>query len=169
MKETKTIYKLFWVWDFEKEEKWLNEMAMQGWALAAVVLCRYTFERCEPEEYTIRLEMHDYDTDYISFMEEIGAEYVGSLMKWKYFRRRSEYGSFDLFSDIDSRIEHLSRIHRTLLLIGIGNLMIGIGNSLNPRITLGWINLLCATLLMYGCGRIKGKLEYLENERITHE
>lgn len=169
MKETKTIYKLFWVWDFEKEEKWLNEMAMQGWALTAVCLCRYTFERCEPEEYTIRLEMHDYDTDYISFMEEIGAEYVGSLMKWKYFRRRSEYGTFDLFSDIDSRIEHLSRIHRTLLLIGVGNLMIGIGNSLNPRITLGWINLLCATLLMYGCGRIKGKLEYLENERITHE
>ena len=27
MKEKKTVFKLFFVWDFEKEERWLNEMA----------------------------------------------------------------------------------------------------------------------------------------------
>ena len=25
MKEKKTVFKLFFVWDFEKEERWLNE------------------------------------------------------------------------------------------------------------------------------------------------
>ena len=27
MSETKTLHKWFWVWEFEKEERWLNEMA----------------------------------------------------------------------------------------------------------------------------------------------
>ena len=34
---------------------------------------------------------------------------------------------------------------------------------------LGWINLLCATLLMYALGRIHGKKEALEKERALHE
>ena len=33
MSERKTIHRVFWEWDFEKEERWLNEMAMNGWAL----------------------------------------------------------------------------------------------------------------------------------------
>ena len=24
MSETKTLHKLFWIWEFEKEERWLN-------------------------------------------------------------------------------------------------------------------------------------------------
>ena len=30
MREKKTVFKLFFVWDFEKEERWLNEMAQEG-------------------------------------------------------------------------------------------------------------------------------------------
>lgn len=77
MAERKTIYKLWFVWDYDKEEKWLNEMARQGWTLVSVGFLRFTFERCEPEEYIIRLEMRIADDDYISFMEETGAEYIG--------------------------------------------------------------------------------------------
>ena len=33
MSERKTIRKIFLAWDFEKEERWLNEMAEAGWAL----------------------------------------------------------------------------------------------------------------------------------------
>lgn len=39
-----TIRKLFWVWDFDKEEKWLNEMAAKGLSLVAVGFCKYEFE-----------------------------------------------------------------------------------------------------------------------------
>ena len=55
MAEIKTIRKWFWVWDFEKEERWLNDMAESGWALVSVGFCRYSFERCEPGEYIVRL------------------------------------------------------------------------------------------------------------------
>ena len=32
-----------------------------------------------------------------------------------------------------------------------------------------WLNLLCATLLAYGLGRIRGKQDTLEEERALHE
>ena len=42
---TKTVWKWYFVWDFEKEEEWLNEMAEQGWILSSVGWCRYTFTK----------------------------------------------------------------------------------------------------------------------------
>ena len=168
MSDRMTVRKWFWAWDYEKEEKWLNEMAMQGWALTSVGFCKYSFKRSEPGEYIIRTELRDHDDAYISFMEDTGAEYIGRVVKWIYFRRKSELGAFDIFSDIDSRLTHLRNLRRMLLLIGLGNLLIGFGNSLNAS-HLGWINLILASLLMYGCGIVTGKIEYLENERAIRE
>ena len=167
--ERKTITKWFWVWQYEDEEKWLNEMAAGGWVLESVGFCRYTFVRCEPGAYTVRTEMRPYDEQYVRFMEETGAEYVGRMMMWIYFRKKTEDGVFDLYSDIDSKISHLDRIGKVPLAIGGANLLIGVANSFNPVGRLGWVNLLCATLLMYGLGRIHGKKEALEKERELHE
>ncbi len=168
MENRKTIRKWVWVWDFDKEEEWLNEMAMNGWVLESVGLCTYNFVRCEPGEYSVRLEMHPYDESYLAFMRETGAEYVGRMMLWIYFRKKTADGPFDLFSDIDSKISHLDRIGKMLAAVGGANLVIGIANTLSPA-RLGWVNLLCATLLMYALGRIQGKKEALEKERRLHE
>lgn len=168
MQERRTMHKWFWVWEFDKEEVWLNEMANTGWVLDRVGFCKYTFVKSEPEEYTVRLEMHDYDQGYVDFVEDTGAEYVGRMAKWIYFRKRTENGKFEIFSDIDSRIQHLERIGKMLTIVGIANLLIGIANTFN-YINIGWINLLCATVLMYGLGRIHGKKESLEKDRILHD
>ena len=53
-------------------------------------------------------------------------------------------------------------------MIGGANLLIGLANTSSPS-RLGWINLLCATLLMYALGRIHGKKESLFRERQLHE
>ena len=45
MKERKTVYKFWFVWDYDKEEKWLNDMAREGWALVDVGFNRFTFEK----------------------------------------------------------------------------------------------------------------------------
>ena len=50
-----------------------------------------------------------------------------------------------------------------------GKPIIGIANSFNPVVPIGWVNLLCATVLMYGLGRIHGKKEELEKERMLRE
>ena len=167
-----TKYRWFWVWDFEKEERWLNEMAANGWTLVEVGYCSYTFEKTDDNEYTVRLEMHPFDEDYISFMEQTGAEYIGRVLQWIYFRKKSELGRFDIFSDLDSRISHLSKIHKMILMFGLANLIIGIANLLSSRSinsAVAVFNLLVATLLMYGVGRMRGKIEYLENERQLRE
>ena len=167
-----TKYRWFWVWDFEKEERWLNEMAANGWTLVEVGYCSYTFEKTDDNEYTVRLEMHPFDEDYISFMEQTGAECIGRVLQWIYFRKKSELGRFDIFSDLDSRISHLSKIHKMILMLGLANLIIGIANLLSSRSinsTVAVFNLLVATLLMYGVGRMRGKIEYLENERQLRE
>jgi hypothetical protein len=95
-------------------------------------------------------------------------EYIGRVIQWIYFRRPSEEGPFDLFSDIDSRISHLNKIGRMLSVIGAANLLIGIMNVFSPA-RLGWVNLIAATLLMYALGRIHGKKEALEKARLLHE
>ena len=165
MSERKTIRKWMWVWEFDKEEQWLNPMAQSGWVLDGTGFCKYHFVRCEPGEYTVRLEMHERDEAYLHFMEETGAEYVGRVMNWIYFRKKTADGEFDIFSDIDSRVNHLNKICKMLTAAGFANLAIGLGNSFNPVLNIGWLNLLCATLLMYALGRIQGKKEALEQKR----
>ena len=168
MENKKKVFKWFWVWDFEKEEMWLNKMANQGWVLDGVGFCMYKFIQSDTEEYTIRLEMHSFDEKYIEFMRETGAEYVGRMVQWIYFRKKISEGEFNIFSDLDSRIAHLNKIGKMLAIIGSANLIIGLINSINI-IYGSWINLVCATVLMYGLGRIQGKKEALEKVRILQE
>ncbi len=179
MTERITKTRWFWAWEYEKEERWLNEMAADGWTLAEVGYCRFTFERSEPNAYTIRLEMHPHDEQYLSFMEDTGAEYIGRCLQWVYFRRRSELGAFDLFSDLDSKLTHLRKIHKTILIVGILNLFAGMLNLFvglestsvyrMNNACVAVLNLLVCTFLMYGLGRLKEKIDSLERERLLRE
>ena len=92
----------------------------------------------------------------------------GGCVNWIYFRRKAELGSFDLFSDIDSRIAHLARIGKSLWLICLANLIIGVVNIIDGQ-TFSIVNLLCSVLLAYGLGRIHGMNASLEEERALHE
>lgn len=117
---TRTMYKLFWAWEPDKEEAWLNEMSARGLVLSKIRWHRYTFEKREPGTYAVRLEFLNGATwtnltqNYLQFMEDTGAEYLGRRRQWTYFRKPLSSGGFDLFSDMDSRIRHLNRILRAL-------------------------------------------------------
>ena len=169
MTQRKNVKKWFWAWEFEKEEQWLNMMAQQGWLLDSVGYANYTFVACEPGSYFIRLEMRDHDQAYLDFMADLGAEYVGRMVKWIYFRRKAEDGPFDIFSDLDSRLDHLNRIGKLVKVLAVANLVCGLINSFNSVGPIGWLNLLVCTLLMYGLGRLHGKKEELERERLLRE
>lgn len=128
------IKKLFFVWDFDKEEKWLNEMAAKGLALVSVGFCKYEFEDCIPGEYKICLQLldkmpsHPESRKYIEFMEETGAEHAGSFTRWVYFRKKASEGDFSLFSDHASKMKYLSSIFSFVALIVGLNLYIGLYN-----------------------------------------
>ena len=166
--ERKIIKKWFWVWEFEKEEQWLNSMAQSGWVLDKLGLCKYEFIACEPGEYAVRLEMRGHDQAYIDFMAETGAEYIGRMAKWIFFRKKVSDGTFDIFSDLDSRIKHLDSIGKMLFAVAIANIGIGLISAATAS-SYGWINLLPSALLFYALGRIHGKIEALEKERLLHE
>lgn len=125
----KIIHK--WFMDWEKEEKWVNEMAAKGLAMTSIGFCRFEFEECMPGEYKYRCELldnmpnHPESEKYIRFVEETGAEHVATWVRWVYFRKKAEDGEFELFSDNESKIRHLNRILLLLGILGGCNLYIG--------------------------------------------
>ena len=171
------IRKWFWAWEFDKEEKWLNDMAAKGKALVSARYITYEFEDSAPGEYAVRLEMlenspaSDEGRQYVEFVESTGAEYVGKVMKWVYFRKKTADGPFELHGDNATRIKHLRGIIRLLVPLGIFNagaglynLCIGIGlNSV--------VNVVCAAasgavawLLYRGLVKLNDKKQRLEKE-----
>ena len=112
----RVMHRLFWAWEFDREEDWLNAWAARGWALVDVCGFRYVFEESAPGEYEYRLELLEHATSnaesrcYLDFLRDLDIECIGSYGRWTYLRRPRDGAPFDLFSDIDSKIAHLRRI-----------------------------------------------------------
>lgn len=183
------IWKAYW--DFEKEEKWLNEMSAKGMALTDYSWCRYVFEETSNNQYVYRIEFlkdmpkHPESIAYLRFLEENGIECVASFMRWVYLRKKATEGPFDIYTDIDSKIKHYKRIYtmwNTLMFVefaaGFANLLISIVN-LNTGEKLGnfsYGNLiigLCLTLLVFLFYRLglplREKIKRLEQEKTIRE
>lgn len=121
----KTIHKVFASWSQRKEEVWLNQMSRQGWNLVDVNFLTYVFSSDEPNEYEYRLVMLEHwpgnpeSRAYIEFVEGTGAEYIGAMARWVYFKKKTELGEFSLFSDNSSRLAYFTRLFIFLLLLFI--------------------------------------------------
>ncbi len=120
----KTVKKAFL--DYEKEEKWLNEMCAEGWALVGHAGWRYDFQECEPGQYISRIELLkepvNKSIDYVQFMQDLGAEMVTHTGNWTYFRKKAEDGSFNIYSDMDSRLSHYRMLNAIWTAIACGEL-----------------------------------------------
>lgn len=179
MIELKKVTRWWWSWDYLSEEEWLNSMAQQGYTLVKVKWINYWFSKTEPGEYIIRLEYHQPDQDYISFMEDLGAEYISGYMEWNYYRRKSALGPFEMFSDLDSKITHCKRIEKTLLIFLIleiwGSFFNALVSSLlksSAAVSNLWSSFFCviiAMLLAYGYGCLTTRRKELEREKRLKE
>lgn len=129
-----SVYRLFWSWNYEKEEKWINEMSAKGMHLVGLNFCKYIFQDGARGEYTYRIELlnqypsHPESISYIRFLEETGVEHIASYMRWVYLRKKASEGSFDLYSDYKSRIGHLKRIITLILCLYPLELSVWISN-----------------------------------------
>lgn len=170
------IKKLFFVWDFDKEEKWLNEMAAKGLCLVSTGFCKYEFEDCIPGEYRICLQLLEKSPrnpemqKYIEFLEDTGVEHVGSFTRWVYFRKKASEGDFTLFSDNTSRVKYLSSILSFITLIVGLNLYIGLYNIFvvfflhSPFNYIGLLNLAIALLGLPGTIKLWKKRNRMKRE-----
>ena len=168
--------KLFFVWDFDKEEKWLNEMAAKGLCLVSTGFCKYEFEDCIPGEYRICLQLLEKSPrnpemqKYIEFLEDTGVEHVGSFTRWVYFRKKASEGDFTLFSDNTSRVKYLSSILSFIALIVGLNLYIGLYNIFvvfflhSPFNYIGLLNLAIALFGLPGTIKLWKKRNRMKRE-----
>ena len=97
----KNVRKIFFVWEYEKEEQWLNKKSEEGWQLVKASIGKYQFESGIPHEYTYRLELLDKNlnskesTSYLNFLQDTGIEMVGQCKQWIYLRCKTVDGRFE--------------------------------------------------------------------------
>ena len=157
-------------------------MSSKGLQLTGVGLATYIFEEAAPGEYVYRIELlENVPSDpesvaYIHFLESTGVEHVGSFLRWVYFRKKAADGPFDLYSDLDSRINYLKRI-RTMMYWFLPMLLMilfwNLGNYLDHMAAgiLVLVGVIMSVLILYviGLTNLHRKIQKLKKEKLIHE
>jgi hypothetical protein len=104
-------------------------------------------------------------------VEETGAEYVGHVMKWVYFRKKTADGPFELHSDNKTRMKHLKRIIallRPLAVVNVGlagyNFCVGVGLASPVNVVCSMLSVAVAVLLGVGMVKLNDKKLQLEKD-----
>jgi len=109
--------------DKDKETKWLNEMARQGYALTGFCAGFFSFDLCRPGEYVYQIDitsgMFRVSSDYREFMNETGVEIVCLWGMWVFLRKKASEGPFELYTDVESNIEHYTKIRKMFKCVAI--------------------------------------------------
>ena len=100
--------------DKDKETEWINKLAAEGLAMTGFFAGFYNFEKCDPGKYTYQIDFGEkffaVTDDYREFMEENGIEIVQTWGYWIILRKLTTDGEFKLYTDVDSSIEHYTKI-----------------------------------------------------------
>lgn len=113
--------------DKDKETTWINNMAEEGYALTGFFAGFYHFEKCKPGEYIYQIDFGDrmfsVHNDYREFMADNGVEIVCLWGYWIILRKRAADGAFKLYTDVDSSIEHYTKILKMFKVVTIIELL----------------------------------------------
>lgn len=169
--------------DYEKEEKWINQMAEKGYFLIKYTFGTYTFEEGEPGKYEYRIELlneqpkSQNSQDYLTFMADSEIECVDTYYRWAFFRKRAADEPFKIYSDNKSRMQYINRVSKFILGVSLINLFFALFNSFMGSISArGATNLavgipngliFVAAFLIYL--KYRKNLEALKEERYIHE
>lgn len=116
--EKKKITKLFFAWQDENEQTWLEQMAAHGWILEEVGFIRYTFRKEKPRHINYRLDYQELKESelqsYLELFADAGWEYIGRLNNWFYFAS-SGPDTREIYTDVHSKIQRYKRVLRSLI------------------------------------------------------
>ena len=158
----KTVRKIFFVWEYEKEEQWLNEMSKEGWQLVKASFRKYQFVSGIPNEYTVRLELLDKSvkskesTSYLNFLKETGIEMVGECKQWIYLRSKTADGGFEPNNRALYTLTHVLKIqefigktkNRLVAMIALSMCGLLIMNRLEPSNFVDFISGVCTGIAL---------------------
>lgn len=140
-------FKLYY--DKDKEEAFLNEMSGKGYAMKHFFLGLYTFEKCQPGEYTYRVDLISDKTveqrnELYDLIRDSGGELVQTWGIWAIFRKK---GNFELYTDPESQIKQFKRIRTIFLRLAIVEFLLSIPQWYNVIQTKEPMLILMAMLL----------------------
>lgn len=127
---------------FDKEEKWLEHMASQGWMLSRKIFF-YDFQEVAPEARTIRIDYREVKSakdfsDYCTLFEDSGWKHIAGTRSSgaQYFLKTSDDSTEDIFSDTLSRAGRYKRLSDMWLFCVVAFMPLlvtmGPGNWINP-------------------------------------
>ncbi|MEK3934694.1 DUF2812 domain-containing protein [Sporosarcina sp. FSL W7-1349] len=109
------MYRMRFFIDFEKEEKWLEQMAKEGNHLQGT-FCGYQFQKGEPEESTIKIDFRRFQkkedfTDYCTMFEDSGWQHLAGTKNSgiQYFKKTRNDAGDEIFSDTLSKAARYKR------------------------------------------------------------
>lgn len=119
MKNKKTEYKLFSVFQWKQEQEYLRQQHKNGWKFVKVnLLGFYHFERCKPEDVIYQLDYNPEGTShkeqYVQMFRDCGWEYLQDYVGYSYFRKPAleANGAEEIFCDDDSRLDFMKRVFK---------------------------------------------------------
>ena len=177
--EKKTIIKAIFAWEDEKEEKWLEEMAANGWRLEKVYPYVYTFRRSAPEKIVYRLDYmastgKNYK-EYLTLFKDAGWELLASFAGWHYFRINAQNGNVpEIYNSDRAKAQKYRRLFftaLTLFLLLINPLLQMIDRTVHAdhlllRLAFDGFFWLFILFAIYGIIRIWLKIRKLESKHL---
>ena len=170
-----------WKFTFDKDEEqdWLNDYCQQGWAMVSFFMGLVTFIPCRPGEFIYQIDLlpgrgilpDDYE-GYVSFMSDMDVEVLQRWGRWVYLRKRAEDGPFEVYTDIDSKIQHYRSIRKMFLWVVLVNSLSCVNTVFQAiRINDLFIRCMAALLVLMLLAVLRGvwqcgwKIQELERQR----
>jgi len=129
MKNKKTMFRIYTLFEYEDEQAFLEEQHRKGWKCTGYTLPGfYSFEKCEPEDVVYRIDFADTkcgdETSYRQLFSDNGWEFLWTVNGFSIFRKMpgTDGGKeeSEIFTDLDSRLGMMKKIQkRRLLPLGI--------------------------------------------------
>ncbi|MGY0374591.1 DUF2812 domain-containing protein [Clostridium sp. JNZ J1-5] len=137
IKKYKRLPGIFFGWEDEKEERWLEKLSKQGLHFVRYNLLYYVFQVGEPKKYIYKIDYKstkntDID-EYLNIFEDAGWEHVGQFAGWHYFRIEKEKADIqDIYTDNNSKIEKYRGYLKTLKIVAACEVPAFLNFTLNP-------------------------------------
>ncbi len=136
-------------YDKDKDEAFLNDMSAKGYAMKRFFLGVYTFEKCQPGEYTYRVDLISDKTteqrnELYDLIRDSGGELVQTWGIWAIFRKK---GNFELYTDPESQIKQFERIRKIFVRVAIVEFLLSMPQWYNAIQTKEPMLILMAMLL----------------------
>ncbi len=171
-KTTKTSYRAYFAWNYQKELKALEEKSRQGWQLVKGGCFHSKYTRDGGTVYRYAL---DYNSGlkpedmprYRETFQEQGWEYINSTFNgWHYFRKAYDpalpESAYEIYTDEESLRQMRDRWRRSALTLCIVEFIFAASNFLiylrdGRNLVAACVSLAVALLVLYGWGRMRRK------------